>query len=82
MVRVFYSPFRPLQAHSDILCRRCFSLLDRVDSLEVEIRETKEEIVNKYQETVSAYGGRARRRKPATAKKTDYVFPKVSVGEK
>ncbi|XP_050720095.1 zinc finger and BTB domain-containing protein 17-like isoform X5 [Eriocheir sinensis] len=65
------------KAHSDILCRRCFSLLDRVDSLEVEIRETKEEIVNKYQETVSAYGGRARRRKPATAKKTDYVFPKV-----
>uniref|UniRef100_A0A0P4W3F4 C2H2-type domain-containing protein n=1 Tax=Scylla olivacea TaxID=85551 RepID=A0A0P4W3F4_SCYOL len=65
------------KAHSDILCRRCFSLLDRVDSLEVEIRETKEEIVNKYQETVSSYGGRARRRKPATAKNPDYVFPKV-----
>ncbi|XP_045121767.1 zinc finger protein 99-like isoform X1 [Portunus trituberculatus] len=65
------------KAHSDILCRRCFSLLDRVDSLEVEIRETKEEIINKYQETVSVYGGRARRIKPATAKKPDYVFPKV-----
>ncbi|XP_071523978.1 uncharacterized protein [Panulirus ornatus] len=65
------------KAHSDIMCRRCFGLLDRVDALEVEIRDTKEEIVSKYQETVAAYGGRARRRKPATAKKTDYVFPKV-----
>ncbi|XP_045600840.1 zinc finger protein 184 isoform X4 [Procambarus clarkii] len=65
------------KAHSDIMCHRCFGLLDRVDSLEVEIRDTKEEIVNKYQETVAVYGGRARRRKPATAKKTDYVFPKV-----
>ncbi|KAG7165056.1 hypothetical protein Hamer_G004815, partial [Homarus americanus] len=65
------------KAHSDIMCQRCFGLLDRVDALEVEIRDTKEEIVNTYQETVAAYGGRARRRKPATAKKTDYVFPKV-----
>ncbi|KAK4299054.1 hypothetical protein Pmani_028644 [Petrolisthes manimaculis] len=65
------------KAHSDIMCRRCFSLLDRVDSLEVEIQETKDEIVNKYQETVAVHGGRARRRKPATAKKSDYVFPKV-----
>ncbi|KAK3866433.1 hypothetical protein Pcinc_028040 [Petrolisthes cinctipes] len=65
------------KAHSDIMCRRCFSLLDRVDALEVEIQETKDEIVNKYQETVAVHGGRARRRKPATAKKTDYVFPKV-----
>lgn len=67
------------QAHSDIMCRRCFSLLDRVDALEVEIQETKDEIVNKYQETVAVHGGRARRRKPATAKKSDYVFPKVGL---
>lgn len=69
----------PSQAHSDIMCRRCFNLLDKVDALEVEIRDTKEEIITKYQETVTAYGGRARRRKPATAKKTDYVFPKVPI---
>nr|XP_053635875.1 zinc finger and BTB domain-containing protein 41-like isoform X1 [Cherax quadricarinatus] len=65
------------KAHSDIMCQQCFCLLDTVDALEVEIHDTKEEIVNKYQETVAVYGGRARRRKPAAAKKTDYVFPKV-----
>ncbi|XP_037797583.1 zinc finger protein 287-like isoform X4 [Penaeus monodon] len=69
------------KAHSDIICRRCFNLLDKVDALEVEIRDTKEEIITKFQETVTAYGGRARRRKPATAKKSDYVFPKVEPEE-
>ncbi|KAK7076669.1 hypothetical protein SK128_018762 [Halocaridina rubra] len=65
------------KAHSDIICSHCFSLLNRLDLLEVEIRDTKELIVNKYQETVAIYGGRARKRKPVAAKKPDYVFPKI-----
>ncbi|XP_076064152.1 uncharacterized protein LOC143038601 isoform X4 [Oratosquilla oratoria] len=65
------------KAHSDIMCRRCFSLLDRVDTLEVEIKSSKEEIVTKFQNTIAMYGGRARKRKPTAAVRRDFVFPKV-----
>ena len=68
-----------MQAHSTIICEKCYKLLNKLDLLELEIKTTKDEIVNKYQETVALYGGRARRKKPAAAKKSEYVFPKYVV---
>ncbi|XP_066939924.1 PR domain zinc finger protein 5-like isoform X7 [Macrobrachium rosenbergii] len=69
------------KTHSTIICDKCFKLLNKLDLLEFEIQETKEEIITKYQETIAAYGGRARRKKPAAAKKSDYVFPKIEPEE-
>ncbi|CAL4159301.1 unnamed protein product, partial [Meganyctiphanes norvegica] len=69
------------KSHSDLVCSRCYNLLDKVDSLEVELQDTKDDIINKYQTTLAIYGGRPRRRKPVTSKKTDFVFPKLEPDE-
>ncbi|CAL4128378.1 unnamed protein product, partial [Meganyctiphanes norvegica] len=40
------------KAHSDMLCRRCFGLVEQVDGLEIELADTKMELVQQYESTV------------------------------
>ncbi|XP_045614363.1 uncharacterized protein [Procambarus clarkii] len=41
------------KAHSDVLCRRCYALVDQVDGLEIELADTKMELVQQYEATIS-----------------------------
>ncbi|XP_064110519.1 zinc finger and SCAN domain-containing protein 12-like isoform X1 [Macrobrachium nipponense] len=41
------------KAHSTSLCRRCFELVDQVDGLEIELADTKMELVQQYEATIS-----------------------------
>lgn len=41
------------KAHSDVLCRRCFGLVEQVDGLEIELADTKMELVQQYEATVA-----------------------------
>ena len=41
------------RAHSDVLCKRCFNLVEQVDGLEIELADTKMELVQQYESTLS-----------------------------
>ncbi|XP_042209271.1 uncharacterized protein LOC121857319 isoform X3 [Homarus americanus] len=41
------------KAHSDVLCRRCYGLVDQVDGLEIELADTKMELVQQYEATIA-----------------------------
>ena len=56
------------RAHSDVLCRRCYNLVEQVDGLEIELADTKMELVQQYESTLST-------RQPAT--KADIQRPSV-----
>lgn len=50
------------RAHSDRLCARCFGLVEKVDGLEIELADTKMELVQKYEATVARRQPSAMRR--------------------
>ncbi|XP_071522044.1 uncharacterized protein [Panulirus ornatus] len=41
------------KAHSDVLCRRCYGLVDQVDGLEIELADTKMELLQQYEATIA-----------------------------
>ncbi|KAK7066151.1 hypothetical protein SK128_020959, partial [Halocaridina rubra] len=41
------------KAHSDVLCQRCFGLVEQVDGLEIELADTKMELVQQYEATIA-----------------------------
>ncbi|XP_045119483.1 zinc finger protein 652-like [Portunus trituberculatus] len=50
------------RAHSDVLCGRCFGLVEKVDGLEIELADTKMELMQHYESTVA-------HRQPSTTRK-------------
>ncbi|XP_076039593.1 uncharacterized protein LOC143024615 [Oratosquilla oratoria] len=40
------------RAHSDVLCSRCYNLVEQVDGLEIELADTKMELVSQYEKTI------------------------------
>lgn len=45
--------FTLYKAHSDVLCRCCYGLVDQVDGLEIELADTKMELLQRYEATIA-----------------------------
>ena len=68
-----------MQAHSDLICSHCFNLLDRIDTLEVELRQCKDEVMNMYRNTMGVYEVKPQRRRRVVARRSALIYPRVSI---
>ena len=41
------------RAHSEVLCKRCFNLVEQVDCLEIELADFKVELIQQFEATLS-----------------------------